>query len=221
LYFHDRRDAGRRLAEALSEYGHTHPLVIALPRGGVTVGAEVALALGAPLDLYVVRKIAVPQDPELGMGAVTEDGTLVIDQDTASLFAVTGDELGGIVRGERATAEARARRLRQDRPLSSVEGRTVILVDDGLATGVTARAAVRGLRKRGPAGLVLAVPIAAAPTAEELADEVEDLVVLERPVELGAIGLWYLDFRQVSDEEVAAAVLQARARGGEAGAPAG
>ena len=200
--FADRRDAGRRLAAALKSYAAERPIVLALPRGGVPVGYEVARALGAPLDVCVVRKIGVPWHPELGMGAVAEGGHVYLSRELIARLGVSDDELSEAVERQQREVEARVRRFRGDRPRLHLTGRTVLLVDDGIATGGTVRAVIEAIRAESPKRVVLAVPVAAASTLEELAREVDDVVALLSPPALYAIGLWYEDFAQVPDEEV-------------------
>ncbi len=200
--FEDRAQAGRRLAEKLAPYRDENPIVLALPRGGVPVGAEVARSLGAPLDVFVARKLGAPGQPELGIGAVAQGGARVLNERIVEHIGVPEDYLERITQRELGEVERRLRLLRGDRPEPEVEGRTAILVDDGLATGVTARAAIKALREKHPRRLVLAVPVCAPQTAELLAPEVDDLVCLQMPEDFMAVGLWYRDFEQVSDEEV-------------------
>lgn len=201
--FEDRRDAGRRLAGELARYRDENAILLALPRGGVPVGYEVSRSLGAPLDVLVARKLGAPQQPELGIGAVAPGGVRVLDDHTIELLGLSEAEVEELAERELAEVERRTRRFRECRPDPDLAGRTVILVDDGLATGVTARAAIEAVRRQGPRRLVLAVPVCAAQIAEALRPAVEDLVSLETPSRLGAIGFWYRDFEQTSDEEVA------------------
>lgn len=198
------------LAERLRGYAGERPIVVALPRGGVAVGEPIARALGAPLEIFGVRKLGAPHDPELGVGAVAEDGTILFDTRLASLLSIPLPLLERAAVRELVDLEQRLRRLRGGRPPLDVRGRTVILVDDGLATGVTAQAAVRALRDRAPRRLVIAVPVAAPSTAEALAPRVDEVIALALPPELRSIGSWYRDFRQLSDDEVAAALERAR-----------
>ena len=200
--FRDRTDAGKKLAQALMAYRGQSIVVYALPRGGVVLGVEVARSLEAPLDLIVVRKIGHPLQPEYAIGAVAEDGYVVTNP----------HEISGLDERwfDRATAgelkEARRRRtlfLQGRRPVA-VRGKIAIIVDDGLATGLTMLAAIHEIRKRGPQKVVVAVPVAAAETADKLRPEVDDLVVLHIPEWLGAIGAFYQHFEQVSDDEVVA-----------------
>jgi putative phosphoribosyl transferase len=208
--FEDREDAGRRLAERLAPYRDERPLVFALPRGGVPVGYEISRALDAPLDVFVARKLGAPGQPEFGIGAVASGGVRILNEDVVGRLGIPEDYLERITERETAEVERRLRHFRGDRPVPRVRGRTVILVDDGLATGVTARAAVKALRRLEPRRLVLAVPVCAAQTAELIGPEVDELVCLEAPPDLGAIGFWYRDFSQTSDEEVIELLEKAR-----------
>ncbi len=200
--FRDRRAAGRALAVALAGYGAPGVVVLGLPRGGVPVAAEVADALGAPLDVIVVRKLGVPSQPELGMGAIGEDGVRVVDNDLIRRCGVSPAQLEAVEAHERAELARRARRFRGDRLPVHIEGRTVIVVDDGIATGGTARAALQVARAHGAARVVLAVPVAAPQAVRDLAGVADDVVALETPEAMRAIGYWYEDFSQTSDEDV-------------------
>ncbi len=200
--FRDRREAGRRLAERLSGLRATSPLILGLPRGGVPVAYEVAKALGAPLDILVVRKLGVPFQPELGMGAVGEDGVRVLNADVLRQAGVTEARLAQVEARERAEVEERAARLRGGRPAIPLQGRTAVIVDDGLATGGTARAAVRVARERGAARVILAVPVAPPETVAALRRDADDVVAVETPEPFFAIGGWYSDFSPTSDDEV-------------------
>ena len=202
MSFRDRVDAGRRLGQRLHDLGLTDPVVIGLPRGGVVVAAEVARLLGAPLDVVVVRKLGAPGRPELGIGAIGEDGILVLNQELIDLLGVSESELAEVEAGEAEELDRRVVAYRGDREPVEVAGRTVVVIDDGLATGYTARAALRVLRNRGPARLILAVPVSARDTAEALREEADELIVLELPFGFGAVGQWYADFRQTGDDEV-------------------
>lgn len=213
--FKDREDAGRRLAVRLARYGDEAPVILALPRGGVPVAYEISRSLNAPLDVFIARKLGAPGQPELGIGAVAQGGTRVLNERIVQQLGIPDDYLERIAAKEEEEVKRRLRLLRGDRPEPDVRGRTVILVDDGLATGVTARAAIRALREREPRRLVLAVPVCAAQTAEVIRPEVEDLVSLETPSDLYAIGYWYEDFEQVSDEEVVELLERARREQGE------
>lgn len=211
--FRDRRDAGRKLARALGRYRKERPAVFALPRGGVPVGYEVALALGAPLDVLVARKLGAPDQPEFGIGAVAPGGVRVLNEEAVRRLGIPEGYVDLVTEKEMAEVGRRLRHFRGDLPETPVAGRTAILVDDGLATGVTARAAVEALRLRGPGGIVLAAPVCAAQTARALEPQVDHLVCLRCPPDLGAIGFWYADFEQTGDDEVAALLGEARGRG--------
>ncbi len=202
MSFRDRIDAGRRLGAFLLEEGIADPVIIGLPRGGVVVAAEVARLLDAPLDVVVVRKLGAPGRPELGIGAIGEDGTRALNDQLVDLLGVTGPELAEVEtrEAEELTRRVVAYRGKQD-PLP-VAGRNVFVIDDGLATGYTARAALRVLRTRGPSRLILAVPVSARETAHALREEADEVIALETPWDFGAVGQWYTDFRQTSDEEV-------------------
>jgi putative phosphoribosyl transferase len=204
--FRDRSDAGRRLAKALSSYKDRHPVVLALPRGGVPVAAEVAAALDAPLDLILVRKIGVPTQPELAMGAVV-DGTapiVVRNEEVIELSGTTADEFDAACASELEEIERRRKLYIGDRARAEIAGQVVIVIDDGIATGATTRAALQAIRNRKPKELVLAVPVAPPDTITQLRGEVDALICLETPELFGAIGYFYRDFRQVSDQEVVA-----------------
>lgn len=211
--FRDRRDGGRMLARSLEHYREQSPVIFALPRGGVPVAYEVARALDAPLDVLVARKLGAPDQPEFGIGAVAPGGVRVLNEDAVRRLGIPEEYLGRITAQETAEVERRLRHFRGDLPETPVAGRTAILVDDGLATGVTARAGIEALRLKGPGRLVLAAPVCAAQTAEHLRPEVDDLVCLMCPPDLGAIGFWYADFDQTADEEVVNLLEEARQRG--------
>jgi predicted phosphoribosyltransferase/dienelactone hydrolase len=203
MRFRNRREAGRLLAQQIpDEVASEHPVVVGLPRGGVPVAYELARALHTPLDVIVVRKLGVPFQPELGMGAIGEEGVRVLNDAILEAAHVTRHELDTVERRERAELERRAARYRAGRPMVSLQGRTVIVVDDGLATGGTARAALQVARSHGARRVVLAVPVAPRETLEWLADEADRVVVGETPEPFHAIGEWYDDFTQTSDDEV-------------------
>jgi putative phosphoribosyl transferase len=210
--YRDRREAGQRLAERLSGLRSSRPLVLGLPRGGVPVAFEVARELDAPLDILVVRKLGVPFQPELGMGAVGEDGVRVLNPDVLREAGVTDTQLAEVESRERAEVEQRATHLRRGRPAIPLTDRTVVIVDDGLATGGTARAAIRVARERGAARVVLAVPVAPPDTVAALSREADDVISVETPEPFFAIGGWYVDFTPTSDREVVE-LLAAGARG--------
>lgn len=217
IVFRDRREAGRALAEPLLRYREEHPIVLGLPRGGVVIGFEVALALAAPLDVVVARKLGAPMQPELGIGAVAPGGVRVLDERIAGALGLRREEIERIVAREIAEMERRARLYRGDRPDPEVRDRTAIVVDDGLATGVTARAALQAVRRWGPRKLVLAAPVCAADTAVALRETVDAMHCLIEPVEFAAVGLWYREFEQLSDEDVIALLEEARALASERG----
>ena len=204
--FADRRDAGRQLAERLLPLAQEEPVVVALPRGGVPVAAEVARALGAPLEILAVRKLGAPHNPEYGIGAIVEDGTRVFDPEALAVLGIDGGMLDAIVARESEELRRRVAAYRGGRPPLELEGRTVIVVDDGVATGVTDTAALRSIRRRRPRRLVLAVPVAAPDSAARLREEADDVVCLIAPRLLHGVGQWYRDFSQVSDREVIASL---------------
>jgi putative phosphoribosyl transferase len=202
--FRDRYDAGRRLARALLRYKDQNAVVFALPRGGVPVGAIIAEALGAALDLVLVRKIGVPYQPELAMGAIADGGEAVAvrNEDVIRLAGVSEEEFERVCAKERAEIERRRRLYLGDRPRPEPRGRPAIVVDDGVATGATTRAALRAVRALHPSRLALAVPVAPLDALETLRDEADEIVCLESYRDFGAIGFFYADFRQVDDAEV-------------------
>ncbi len=208
--FENRSAAGRSLAAALAEYKASRPVVLALPRGGVPVAAEVAAALGAPLDLILVRKIGVPAQPELAMGAVANGAAPIVVRNAEIIqhSGVTETEFHAVLNAELAEIERRRRRYLGARAREDVAGRTVIVIDDGIATGATMRTALRAVRARASGELVLAVPVAAKDTLDELRDEADSVVCLESPAWLEAVGFFYGDFRQVTDAEVIAALAR-------------
>jgi len=212
MLFRDRADAGRHLLSRLGAYqGRPDVVVLGLPRGGIPVGYEVARGLGAPLDVFVVRKLGVPGQEELAMGAIATGGVRVVNRDVVDALHIAPDVLDRSAEAERRELERRERSYRGDRPEPQVEGRTVILVDDGLATGSTMRAAVQALRQQRPARIVVAVPVAAFATCEELRREVDDVVCFATPEPFMAVGRFYDDFSQTTDEEVHDLLASARA----------
>jgi putative phosphoribosyl transferase len=210
--FADRTDAGRQLAERLSSLRDEDVVVLGLPRGGVPVAHEVAVALGAALDVIVVRKLGVPVQPELAMGAIGEDGARVLNRDVLHAARVSDADLAAVEAREREELERRARRFRGDRSRVPLEGRTAVIVDDGIATGATARAACHVARAHGAARVVLAVPVAPAGWVEAPHPEADDVVCVETPEWFSAIGQFYGDFSQTSDDEVIS--LLGRSEGG-------
>jgi predicted phosphoribosyltransferase len=202
MRYRDRTEAGQVLARHLAPYASRPDLlVLALPRGGVPVAYEVAQALRAPLDVFIVRKLGVPGREELAMGALATGGVRVLNHDVVGALDIPDEVLDAVTEREEEELQRRSRLYRGDRPPPEVRGRTVILVDDGLATGSTMRAAVAALRRQGPAQSVVAVPVGSAETCAELAQEAE-VVCPRTPEPFLAVGLWYEDFTQTSDEEV-------------------
>lgn len=204
--FKDRADAGRRLAEALDQYKGQDAVVLALPRGGVPVAAEVAARLGVDLDLILSRKIGVPFQPELAMGAVADGAQpiTVRNEDVIALAAITEADFASVRERELAEIKRRQEQYLGGRPRPALAGRIAIVVDDGVATGATTRAALRSARAQGPKKLVLAIPVAPPDAVESLRSEADDIVCLDSPEPFGAIGFFYDDFRQVPDEAVIA-----------------
>jgi len=212
MRFHDRSDAGRQLASRLLPLRGEDVVVLGLPRGGVAVAAEVARALSAPLDVILVRKLGVPVQPELGMGAIGEGDARVINADVVRYAGVSEAEITAVERRERFELERRIKRFRGDTPREPLAGRIAVLVDDGIATGSTARAACQVARAQGAARVVLAVPVAPPSSEAALAGDADELVCLETPHRFLAIGEWYEDFSQTRDEEVVSLLRAARAR---------
>jgi putative phosphoribosyl transferase len=201
--FTNRTEAGRQLADDLKEYaGREDALVLALPRGGVPVAFEVARALGLPMDLFLVRKLGVPGHEELAMGAIASGGVRVLNEEVVRMFSPPEDTIARVAAQEQEELERRERAYRGGRRDLRLEGRTVILVDDGLATGSTMRAAAQAVRAQDPARIVVAVPVAAAETCDEFRGEVDEVVCTLTPEPFRAVGIWYDDFAQTTDEEV-------------------
>jgi uncharacterized protein (TIGR00369 family) len=214
MRFRDRSDAGRRLASRLQFLRDEDVVVLGLPRGGVPVAAEVARALGAPLDVILVRKLGVPAQPELGLGAIGESEARVINPEVVRYAHVSDAEIAQVERKERAELERRAQRFRGDVPHEPLAGRTAVIVDDGIATGSTARAACQVARALGAATVVLAAPVAPPGSDRTLRGDADEVICLEMPARFLAIGEWYEDFAQTSDEEVVALLRAARAPAG-------
>jgi predicted phosphoribosyltransferase len=201
--FRDRVAAGRALARALAPYaGRKDVVVLALPRGGVPVAYEVARALAAPLDVFLVRKLGVPGQRELAMGAIASGGAQVLNRDVIDSLRIPASAIAAVVREEQQELERRARAFRGTRPEPDVRGKTVLLVDDGLATGSTMRAAVAALRRREPAAIVVAAPVGSTTTCAVLQDEADAVVCAATPEPFYAVGQAYEDFTQTTDEEV-------------------
>jgi predicted phosphoribosyltransferase len=201
--FADRRHAGKRLAAQLASYANRPDLlVLGLPRGGVPVAYEVARALHAPLDVFLVRKLGVPGDEELAMGAIASGGVRILNEEVTSRIHISDSTIDEVAGREQQELERRERLYRGDQAAPDVQGRTVILVDDGLATGSTMRAAAVAVRQMRPSKIIVAVPVAAAETCAELRSEVDDVVCGVTPEPFMAVGVWYSDFEQTSDDEV-------------------
>ncbi|HET9876711.1 MAG TPA: phosphoribosyltransferase [Mycobacterium sp.] len=201
--FRDRREAGRALAEQLSAYrDRPDVLVLGLARGGVPVGWEVAAALHAPLDVFLVRKLGVPQWSELAMGALTSGGRVVLNDSVVSELNISDDVLRSVILRETAELQRREHAYRGDRPAADPHGRTVILVDDGIATGASMLASVRAVQAADPASIVVAVPVGPVSACQKIAQEADDVICATTPPGFDAVGQAYVDFRQVSDDEV-------------------
>jgi putative phosphoribosyl transferase len=207
--FLNREDAGRRLAQRLEKYKGADTIILAVPRGGVVVAYQVAKALGAPLDVVIPRKIGAPGQPELAIGAVGENGVCVLDEEIIRYLGVSETYIRQEAERQRQEIERRWKLYRGDRPFPDVKGKTVILIDDGIATGYTTIAAVRVIRNKQPAKIVLAVPVAPIDSIAKLRSEVDEIVVLETPEPFFAVGAWYQEFGQTSDEEVIKLLKQA------------
>lgn len=203
MLFQNRRDAGRALASALQQYANRPDvLVLGLPRGGVPVAYEVARSLHVPLDIFVVRKLGVPGQEELALGAIASGGVRVLNREVVRALGIGGEEIESVTRRELAELERRERQYRGDRPPLDVRGRSAILIDDGLATGSTMRAAAAALARMEPAKIVVAVPVAARQTCDEFRTELGEIVCLHTPDRFYAVGQWYREFDQTTDDEV-------------------
>ena len=211
--FSNRAQAGRLLASRLLQYeGRDDVVVLALPRGGVPVAAEVASTLRVPLDVFVVRKLGVPYQPELTMGAIASGGVRVLNEDVLEMAQITPAMLEQVTRTELLELERRERSYRDGRPPVPIEGKVVILIDDGLATGSTMRAAVEAVRPLKPARVVVAVPVSASDTCRAIEQTADEVICLETPEPFSAVGLWYEDFSQTGDEEVRSLLQSAAER---------
>ena len=207
--YRDRSDAGRVLATQLTAYANrSDVLVLALPRGGVPVAYEVAKALHAPLDVFIVRKLGVPGHEELAMGAIASGGVCVLNEDVVQMLHIPDRVIEAVIAKEQQELERREHLYRDDRPPPDVRDCTIILIDDGLATGATMRAAIKALRQQHPARLVVAVPVAAPPTCEELGAQVDEIICAKTAEPFYGVGYWYEDFSQTTDEEVHALLAQ-------------
>jgi putative phosphoribosyl transferase len=212
VVYRNRSEAGKYLASQLAKYSDRDDImVLALPRGGVPVAFEVAKALHAPLDIFLVRKLGVPGHEELAMGAISMGGVRVLNQDVVDYLGIPGDIIDAVAADELRELERREHAYRGDRPEPDVRGKTVILVDDGLATGSTMRAAAAALRKQNPARIVVAVPVSASETCDEYRMGVDEIICARTPEPFLGVGRWYRDFSQTSDDEVRALLAEAGA----------
>lgn len=210
MAFRNREDAGRQLAARLRKYSDSDAIVLALARGGVPVGYEIARGLGVPLEVIVARKLGAPGHPEFGIGAVAPGGVRVLDDRAIQALSIDDEYIERTTLDEQTEMQRRLLRFRGDDSLPHLGNRAVILVDDGLATGVTARAAAESIRQQEPRSLVLAVPVCAAQTALAIRDVVDDLICIHTPMQLGAVGMWYEDFEQTTDGKVVEFLERAR-----------
>jgi putative phosphoribosyl transferase len=220
--FSDRRDAGRHLAGELTRFRTLEPIILALPRGGVPVAYEVASRLQAPLDVLLVRKLSVPGHSEVAMGAIASGGATVVNDEAVRFFHVSEPELDAELQRQRVELERRATLYRENAPALELRGRNLIVVDDGLATGSTMQAAVQALRQYGPSTVVSAAPVAAPAAYQALCAVADEVICVETPARFHAVGLWYRDFEQTSDQEVIDLLARARRhQRSEEGASAG
>lgn len=200
--FQDRKEAGRRLGKILKKYKFESPIILAIPRGGVVVGFEVAKLLKAPLDVIIARKVGVPTQPELGMGAVAEGGVKILDKDLIEQIRIPRGSVNEVIAKERAEIKRRRSLYRGNKPITNIENRVVILVDDGLATGVSARAAIESIKKLRPKKIIFAAPVCAKESEQNLRHLVDELFCILIPPGFDSVGRWYQNFDQVTDEEV-------------------
>lgn len=200
--FQDRKEAGRKLGKILKKLKLENPIVLAIPRGGVVIGFEVAKILKAPLDVIIARKIGVPSQPELGMGAVAEEGVEILDKELIKSLLIPKHLVNEVIVKEKAEIERRKDLYRENKPIINLTDRVVILVDDGLATGVSAKAAIKSVRKLKPKKIIFAAPVCARDTVKKMKNSVDGLFCILTPSEFSSVGLWYQNFDQVTDEEV-------------------
>ncbi len=212
--FRDREDAGQQLAEKLKNYRKESPLILALPRGGVPIGYRVAQMLKAPLDVFVVRKIGAPGNPEFGVGAVAPD-VCILDEDLLRLLGLNPSDMQENILREKQELNRRLQLYRGGKDFPNISGKTVILVDDGIATGITVRAALQAIQRLRPRKLILAVPVASSQALEMLNEQVDEIICLKTPSHFYAVGTFYLNFTQVSDTEVLSCLKQAQQERGE------
>lgn len=202
MVFEDRREAGKLLAKKLVPFQKEHPIVLALPRGGVPIGFEIAKSMYVPLDVLVVRKIGSPHNPEFGIGAIAEENTQILDKSSINTLGISKKELAGIIKKEKEELKRRVNLYRKNRSPPLMKDKTVIIVDDGLATGVTAKAAISSVKKGKPKQVIFAAPVCAYDTIQELKGLVDNVVCIAKPHDFGSVGRWYREFEQISDEEV-------------------
>jgi putative phosphoribosyl transferase len=201
--FTNRREAGKTLAELLKNYAHKKDvIVLALPRGGVPVAYEIANALSVPLDVFIVRKLGVPGHEELAMGAIATGGTIIFNQDIIHQLNLTKNQIDQVIHSEQQELKRRNLKYRDDKPFPDLAGKTIILVDDGIATGATMRAAIQALHQKKPASIIVAVPVAEISTCKEMTSLVDNIICPLRPASFFAVGAWYENFSQTEDEEV-------------------
>lgn len=210
MIFANRQEAGKLLATELARHRNEKPIVLALPRGGIPIGFEIAEVLHAPLEVLVARKIGAPHNPELGIGAIAEDEVRVLDEPTIKLLGISTEEIEKVTEKEKEELKRRVAMYRNNKPLPSLKAKTVLLVDDGLATGVTARAAIASIKKQKPKRLIFASPVCAYDTAQEFKQMVDDVICVTTPVDFSAVGLWYQEFGQVSDDQVVALLQKSK-----------
>lgn len=209
MIYEDRAEAGRRLASRVQSEGLINPRVIALPRGGVPVGLEIAKSLNVPFDVLIVRKIGAPQNPEFGIGAITEEKYFWIDSRSQAALGLSDKVIRSLAINEQSEVNRRIQYFRKGRSLPSVQGQSILLVDDGLATGVTAKVASHYLKLKGAKEVILAVPVAPQESLKELKEDFDKIICLETPDPFYSVGVWYQDFRQLDDEEVRSMLFDA------------
>lgn len=210
MIFKNRQEAGQQLAEKLTKYAKDKPIVVALPRGGVVLGYEVAKKLKAPLDILVARKIGAPLHPEFGIGAIAPNGIFILNTDLIKSFGITESELKKVIKTQTKEMTRRVELYRQDLPLIDLKNRTVIVIDDGLATGVTTQAAILSIKQMSPKKIILAVPISPPDTANKFRKKVDEFLCLLEPAGFYAVGAYYEDFEQVTDDEVISLIRKSK-----------
>ncbi len=209
MIFENRQKAGRRLAKKLSQFRNENLLILALPRGGVPIGAEVAKFMHAPLDVIVARKLGAPHNPEFGIGAISEEDTQVLDEHSIKALGISSEGLKELIRKEKEELSRRVNLYRHNKS-PPIKNKTIILVDDGLATGVTARAAIEAIKKQKPGQIIFAAPVCAFDTARQLKHLVDNVVCIKTPSDFESVGLWYKEFKQLTDEKVIELLKQSK-----------